>query len=813
MNILEEAVAAAGVDPRELHAKLMAGQQDRTIALSRAFEDAGTEAREAYERGRRAHGQIAGGFLNNGAPVLDAGAQDAQAWRLLGQGGQDMHDVAEALRRAVVALDDAQAASATVTARMVVDINAVVAAYNMNLRTGGTPADQGAFVQRAAQIVKAAAGDIQRITETYDGVLGKDASALAARGFTGAAAADRFGSAAARRDAELLRAALADPDATDVLLDEATKSLQAIDAQVRAGQPLTAEQQRYITEFANIAGTDALTAIPRLADVGVQAGADRAEAAVAGTLSALTNPTLGGTADVAQLPAVLRTLTEDPLSAVDDPGRRGDLLQQLDALPRYEGVNQLLGATSVPLGEQFSVTAGQQALKTSQLTAQVLDRAHFPQPLGFNTDAYRPQLEAAARGSSLQLTNVSRNLDAAQTLLLDADTRRSLLVTPHVDAAGAVTLLERATERVVPVEGTGPAAEQAAAANAKQNAQVAAAVLTDVAQDPFGWREAIGKGTPVSDAITGIVTDNIDAFGRDSDAAVDVFAPARIAEGQYGGFSLGKQDAQDVLTFVGAGRSADGPDADLVRVHVAAQQFTQHQVVQAASGAVDPGTAFGTAGSVAAAVNAADFRTAMHVHDDADAARKSVFENGSLAAGVVVDQAVQLATAPLPGIVGDGVSALVDQAIDGFSPEDTAGQKGTDLVTAIYGRQSLEARHLIVSTLEEAGRLPADAPDLDAVTDATGRVSSLESFRDGNPDPDVTALDTAPADALKQIAYAGPVGADPTWGDAVDGYENAINIGLAHLDPDYANPEPRTELESDEVDRLQGKDRVPWGFM
>jgi hypothetical protein len=235
--------------------------------------------------------------------------------------------------------------------------------------------------------------------------------------------------------------------------------------------------------------------------------------------------------------------------------------------------------------------------------------------------------------------------------------------------------------------------------------------------------------------------------------------------------------------------------------------------VQAASGAVDPGTAFGTAGSVAAAVNAADFRTAMHVHDDADAARKSVFENGSLAAGVVVDQAVQLATAPLPGIVGDGVSALVDQAIDGFSPEDTAGQKGTDLVTAIYGRQSLETRHLIVSTLEEAGRLPADAPDLDAVTDATGRVSSLESFRDGNPDPDVTALDTAPADALKQIAYAGPVGADPTWGDAVDGYESAINIGLAHLDPDYANPEPRTELESDEVDRLQGKDRVPWGFM
>ena len=534
---------------------------------------------------------------------------------------------------------------------------------------------------------------------------------------------------------------------------------------------------------------------------------------MAGTLSALTNPELGGTADVGALPAVLRTLTDDPLSAVDDPGRRTDLVHQLEALPRYEGVNQLLGATSVPLGDQFSVTAGQQAIKTSQLTAQVLDRQHFPLPLGFNTDAYRPELEAAARGSSLQLSTVSRNLDAAQTLLLDADTRKSLLVTPHVDATGAVALLDRATARVVPVAGSGPAAEAAAATDAKENAQVAAAVLTDVAQDPYGWRDAIGNGTPVSDAITGIVVDNIDAFGRDSDAAVDVFTPARIEQGQYGGFSLGRQDAQDVLTFVGAGRPDDGPDADLVRVHVAARQFTQHEIAQAALGAQDPGTAFGTAGSVTAAVNTADVRSAMHLHDDADAARKSLFENGSLASGVVVDKAVELATAPLPRLVGDGVSALVDHAIDGFAPDETAGRKGADLVEAIYGRQSLEADHLVVSTLEQAGQLPADTPDLDAVTDATGRVSSLESFRDGNPDPDVTALGVKPSDALARIARHQPPGAGPEWGAAVQDYENSIKIELSRLDPDYANPEPRVELDSGEVDRLQGKERVPWGFM
>src|SRR3954451_16849977 len=125
MGILDEAVVLAGVDPRALHAQLSAAQPDRTVQLARAFEDAGREARDAYERGRRAHGFIADGFTNDGAPVLDAAAQSSQAWRLLGRGGQDMEDTAVLLRRSVTALDDAQAASASVTNRMVADLNAV----------------------------------------------------------------------------------------------------------------------------------------------------------------------------------------------------------------------------------------------------------------------------------------------------------------------------------------------------------------------------------------------------------------------------------------------------------------------------------------------------------------------------------------------------------------------------------------------------------------------------------------------------------------------------------------------------------------
>ena len=109
-------------------------------------------------------------------------------------------------------------------------------------------------------------------------------------------------------------------------------------------------------------------------------------------------------------------------------------------------------------------------------------------------------------------------------------------------------------------------------------------------------------------------------------------------------------------------------------------------------------------------------------------------------------------------------------------------------MTTIYGRQSLEADHLVVSTLEQAGRLPADTPDLAAVTDASGRVSSLESFRDGNPDPDVTALGPKPTEALARIARDGPPGAGPDWEASVRGYEESIKIELARLDPTTPMP-------------------------
>jgi hypothetical protein len=185
MSILDEAVALAGVDPRALHAQLTAGQPDRTVQLARAFEDAGREARDAYERGRRAHGMIADGFTNDGAPVLDAAAQSGQAWRLLGRGGQDMEDTAALLKRSVAALDDAQTTSTGLINKMVADLNAVAARSERFVAPdpAAAAAARRQFLEQAARIVTVAAGKIQRAIDAYDRQLSSHTADLTAHGY------------------------------------------------------------------------------------------------------------------------------------------------------------------------------------------------------------------------------------------------------------------------------------------------------------------------------------------------------------------------------------------------------------------------------------------------------------------------------------------------------------------------------------------------------------------------------------------------------------------------------------------------------
>ena len=185
----EEIIAAARVDPRELNALIAAGQPDAIIALSRAFEEAGQTSHDAYQRGRQSHGVIASSYTNDGAPVLDAAAQDGQANRNLGNAGQDLEDTAGLLKRAVTALDGAQQTGERALSGMQAGLHDLLARWNRfvlaNAASGTvTPADRQRALAEGVGIVDTAAGTIRNAIDEYDAGLRRDAAELRGRGYT-----------------------------------------------------------------------------------------------------------------------------------------------------------------------------------------------------------------------------------------------------------------------------------------------------------------------------------------------------------------------------------------------------------------------------------------------------------------------------------------------------------------------------------------------------------------------------------------------------------------------------------------------------
>jgi hypothetical protein len=464
-------------------------------------------------------------------------------------------------------------------------------------------------------------------------------------------------------------------------------------------------------------------------------------------------------------------------------------------------MSKLLAESAVPVGAEFGEAAGRRALEVSQAATELLNAA--PLYTYGQDPAVMAAIEKAGRSAAVVMTAVSRNLDAAQALVGDRDFRHGLLLTRHLDDSGAAALLDRATARIAPT-----------AADAKQNAEIARDLFDDLAQDPYGWREEIPKGSRISDTLAMTAAEHIDAFSRpDAIAKTEVRPAAEVPGGFLSQLLLGGRDAEDVLTFVAAGRDPGEPDRDLITLHAAAQAYTSHQVQLATAGELDPSTAMKQAGSVTRAVNMADFRSAMQAYESADAAKSAVYENASTVAGIPLGRAVEFAAGAAPGWVGDALSTVVDKAVAGLEPEATAGAKGQAALNDLVGRQELDIDHLIVSAYQEAGALSADTPHLDAVTDESGRLAPLDSFRDDQPDPDVIGNDLDSHSALGEIARRGPAGGNPEdWKDALLNYHKAAS--LENVDVDHANPEPGTPLDSALVDRARRSDRhgdsIPW---
>jgi hypothetical protein len=585
------------------------------------------------------------------------------------------------------------------------------------------------------------------------------------------------------------------------MVDRATARLQEIAAQVVAGQPMTVQQQEYVREFTEVAGPGALAALAVLAPTGAQEGVKRARAAVATSLSAFTDPNMRAVTDDTPLPDALRILLEDPFTPLFDEPATGSSQAVAYRAAQYEAMSKLLAESAVPVGAEFGEAAGRRALEVSQAATELLNAA--PLYTYGQDPAVMAAIEKAGRSAAVVMTAVSRNLDAAQALVGDRDFRHGLLLTRHLDDSGAAALLDRATARIAPT-----------AADAEQNAEIVRDLFDDLAGDPYGWREEIPKGSKISDTLAMTAAEHIDAFSRsDTGSKTEVRPPAETTNGFLSKLELGGRDAEDVLTFVAAGREPGKPDHDLIALHAAAQAYTSHQVQLATAGELDPSTAMTRAGTVTSAVNTADLRSAVQAYESVDSARSAAYENASTVAGVPLGRAVEFAAGAAPGWVGDALSTVVDKAVAGFEPEATAGAESQKALNDVAGRQELDINHLIVSAYQAAGALPADTPDLDAVTDHTGQVAPLDSFRDDQPDPDVIGNDLSSESALEQIARNGPAGGNQLdWKAALSAYAEAAS--LDDIDVDHANPEPRTPLDPALVDSARRGERhedpIPW---
>jgi trimeric autotransporter adhesin len=603
----------------------------------------------------------------------------------------------------------------------------------------------------------------------------------------------------AAADAELLRAGVADPKVADEMVDRATARLQEIAAQVEAGQPMTAQQQEYVRQFVVTAGPGALSALAVLIPFGPKDGARRARAAVATSLSAFTDPNLRTSTNDDPLPDALRILLDDPFAPLYELPSTGPSQALADRVAQYEGMTRLLEESAVPVGSAFGEAAARRALDISKAAVELRNASSL---YAYGKDpVVMGAIENAARNAADVMTAVSRNLDAAQGLVGDPNFRRGLLLTQHLDESGAVALLDRATARIAPT-----------ADDARQNAEIARDLFVDLAQDPYGWREEIPKDSAISHEIAMTAAEHIDALNKYEGGSL--VRPADEIDGQFlSKLELGPRDAEDLLTFVAAGRRPGEPDEDLIALHAAAQAYTSDQVMQAIENGADPSTALTQAGTIARAVNTADFRSAVQAYESVDAARSAVYDHASTVAGIPLGRAVEFAAGAAPGWVGDALSAVVDKAVAGVEPAATAGSEGQRTLEDIGRRQKLDINHLIVSAFQEAGALPADTPNLDAITDHTGQVSSLDSFLDDQPDPDVIENELGSSVALDEIARHGPAGGNPKdWEDALQNYRDAASLGYA--DVDHANPEPRTPLDSELVDKARRSDRygqaIPW---
>jgi hypothetical protein len=373
--------------------------------------------------------------------------------------------------------------------------------------------------------------------------------------------------------------------------------LRQINARLAGGGRLTDGERRYLHAWYDSVGADNLAAMPGYVaeaiaadmlgvpqadeDQYIQRRRDTYLGPVADGIMNLSNPDpeVGGTDRLDRMPAAIQDLVERTEIGVTSPvgdsgeGRRFELTDDdvvvIDGLDRFVGWADLMDASTVPGGRQFTFALGEQAIRAKQdLVAiaayAVAEPEAFDGVYSYDSDldevtAVReavaeqldPLLVDGDGAASTMLSTVARNDDAASDLLLDDDLRPAVFVLPWHDDVGAVDVIQAGTRRA-PLDDGGLQDE------------AALAVIEDVARNRLYYTERVDGVARMSDAIAEAVVEvgyhHLDALARpdpiaESDVHEHLTFPG-TAE-RHRGLVLTDDDQEGFLQFVtGVGGTA-----------------------------------------------------------------------------------------------------------------------------------------------------------------------------------------------------------------------------------------------------------------
>ncbi|MFD9847917.1 TPR repeat region-containing protein [Streptomyces parvus] len=564
------------------------------------------------------------------------------------------------------------------------------------------------------------------------------------------------------------------------------------------GEPvreLTAAERAYLSSFYDGLGAEGMAALGA-------AGADpnrdgpatvetiaNAQEAVANGLMGLFDPEAGGytSVDDEGAPEAVRDLVRDLHLGDGSSGSQHATEDTVDNLSTYRDFARLMDDASFEAPAEFGAELGESALRIQQEVNQI---AQNNPGYDFGGQAEPGDMTGLDTGASTMLGVVAKSVDASQTFL-DGDTDRGA-EPPVIDNGnitalvgtewwgaedGALELLDAATER-----------GQDSPERAQLAANITHRLFAELGSDATTWRALLPKGGPMSDAVTELAAEYIDAFaadlGHDSQGAWG-FDPEQRGDEFFGSFRMAGMAGEGITgvdflhQFIAAGNDPNDPegfmqDTDLLTLEVAAQNYSVNRLAAGLDSDGLYGEAMQDVANLDGTLAAAHYRSVVDYSGNFDSNEELIHERRALmidlAADILVSNPVGTT---IEKISNETVKTLVETAYGeadtsvrellSGKPELISDENKRKLLTEFTDERNDGINYYVASALHETGRLVNE--DGEPIGAARGLLAADGSLIDL---PELR--ESGKLDDLMRLASSsgGPLAAERPWNSNMD---------------------------------------------